>query len=241
MIEANDVLQNFESFDLTKGEREYLKGQSKRIAYLTNLVQGYSDKMGGPLSILDVGPHFLTRCLMDLVTPRPQISTLGYPFPKLVPEAEVKRKVVLNFNELPKDKLGFDAGSFDLITICEVVEHLFTPPDVILNLLKPLLKKDGRLILGTPNAVSISHRMRMMLGENPFHRLNPNWKSGVAHIREYTMAELRDYAREVGLISDFEEYNDYWGHSMHIPNIEALERENPSYRGGITIVFKAGG
>ena len=61
--------------------------------------------------------------------------------------------------------------------------------------------------------------------------------SGEAHIREYTMNELREYGEAAGLKAIREEYCSYWPQPIHIENIETLENENPSYRTGLTIIY----
>jgi SAM-dependent methyltransferase len=235
----DEVIALFDSFGLTAGEAEYLRGQSRRIAYLTTLIQGYCAEREEASQILDIGPHFLTRCLLESLTPRPNMSTIGYEFPNLMPADLVREHATLDLNELGSSGLPFQPESFDIIVICEVVEHLFIPPDVVLACLANLLKRPGGVIvLGTPNAVSLAHRLRMMLGENPFHPLDPNWKSGLGHIREYTMQELRNYGEAAGLRVVFEEYCSYWEQGMYIENIEALEQDIPSYRTGLTIVYQ---
>ncbi|MGA3400721.1 MAG: methyltransferase domain-containing protein [Acetobacteraceae bacterium] len=236
---AEDVVAMFATFGLTPGEAEYLQGQAKRVAYLTDLIQKYCEERGEASHLLDVGPHFLTRCLLESITPRPIMSTIGYEFPKLMPPDMVHEHATIDLNEIGSLPLPFEPESFDIVVICEVVEHLFIPPDVVLSYLMKLLKRPGGIIvLGTPNAVSLAHRLRMMLGENPFHPLNPNWRSGLGHIREYTMQELRSYGEAANLRVVFEEYCDYWEQGMYIEQIASLERDIPSYRTGLTVVYQ---
>jgi predicted SAM-dependent methyltransferase len=235
---SDEVLDLFSSLALDEGEVTYLRGQARRIAYLRDLVQRYCDKHSGVSNILDVGPHFLTRCLLETILPKPEMSTLGVEFPKLVPPNMVHQHATVDLNECGSLPLPFEPESFDIIVICEVIEHLFIPPDVVLTFLKKLVRKPGGIILvGTPNAVCLSNRLRMMQGENPFHLLSPDWKSGAGHIREYTMRELRTYGQSAGLNAVLEEYCDYWGQFIHIDNIAEIESEVPSYRTGLTIVF----
>ncbi len=167
------------------------------------------------------------------------MSTIGYEFPKLVPLNLIHKHATVNLNECGSLALPFEPDSFDIIVICEVVEHLRIPPDVVLTFLKKLVKKPGGIIIvGTPNAVCLANRLRMMMGENPFHLLSPDLGSGAGHIREYTMEELRKYGHNAGLNVHFEEYCSYWGQYIHINNIEEIEREVPSYRTGLTIVYQ---
>jgi predicted SAM-dependent methyltransferase len=237
---AEEVMEIFSSLDLESGQELYLRNQARRLAYLRDLVQRYCDDYHGALRILDVGPHFLTRCLLETISPKPQMSTLGYEFPKLVPRNLIHQHATANLNECGSLALPFEPESFDIILICEVVEHLRIPPDVVLTFLKKLVKKpEGIIIVGTPNAACLSNRLRMMMGENPFQLLSADLGSGAGHIREYTMQELRKYGENAGLNVKFEEYCSYWRQHIQINNIEEIERDVPSYRTGLTIVYQS--
>jgi SAM-dependent methyltransferase len=237
----NDVLRLFSSFDLDVAELDYLNGQSARIGYLRDLVQSFCSKLDGIADILDVGPHFLTRFLAETASPRPRISTLGYAYPKILPAEFVHGHANIDLNECGSMPLPFASESFDVILICEVIEHLFIPPSIVLSFLRDLLKRPGGVIIaGTPNAVSISKRLRMMMGENPYQELSPQYRSGKVHIREYTMHELHKYGTQAGLKVVFEEYCNYWDQYLFpgARDISALERDVETYRGGLTIVYQ---
>jgi hypothetical protein len=228
----------FGSVELTDGEREYLAGQSERIRYTRDIVQSVVDGLGRQADILDVGPHFLTRFLIDTLTPAARFSTLGQGYDKIVPSKLIEAHFEADLNDCASLALPDLEGKFDIIVLCEVVEHLFIPPEVVFRFLSTFLKKDtGRIVVGTPNAVCLSNRIRMMMGENPFHRLSPDWRSGAGHIREYTMQELREYGSNAGLSVEREEYCSYWGHQILDDRISVIEEDVPSYRTGITMVY----
>lgn len=241
---AEDVLAMFATFDLAQEERDYLPPQARRIAQVVNVVQKFCDGRTEPCHILDVGPHFLTRCLADSLTPRPIMSTLGYPFPKLMPPERLHQHATMDFNDFASQPPPFDEGSFDIITICEVVEHMLIPPDITLAFLARMLKRPhGIIVVGTPNAVCLTNRLRMAMGENPFQRLVADWRSYRVHIREYTMQELREYGEAANLKVIFEEFSDYWEYSVFVPgmttkDVATLEHDSPSNKNGITIVYQ---
>ena len=66
-----------------------------------------------------------------------------------------------------ENKLPFEDDFFDVITGLEVIEHI-VDTDSFLNEIKRVLKRDGILILATPNVLSLSRRIMSLLGINPF-------------------------------------------------------------------------
>jgi SAM-dependent methyltransferase len=62
-----------------------------------------------------------------------------------------------NLETSPPSELG-QAGSFDCIILINVIEHFLEPERVLLGLFR-LLKPQGQVLLMTPNADSLSHRI----------------------------------------------------------------------------------
>lgn len=58
----------------------------------------------------------------------------------------------------PLEEAGFADGSFDAITLSHVIEHLADPLDQLRRCGK-LLRKGGRVVVTTPNAESLGHRI----------------------------------------------------------------------------------
>jgi 2-polyprenyl-3-methyl-5-hydroxy-6-metoxy-1,4-benzoquinol methylase len=237
---AQDVLTFFGAKNLNDSQLNYLKEQAERLAYTRNLVQSYCTNRNESARILDVGQHFLTVLIAETLTPQPIVSTIGHPNAELVDRKTIHAHHTLDLNRCGDSERPFGSTSFDIITFCEVVEHLYIPPYVVLTFLKQLLAGDGKLILGTPNAASLTKRIRMLIGDNPFAELVPDNRYGLIHIREYTMAELvRDGAR-AGLKASFTEYCNYWvpRYLIGTPQLVEAERSIPSFRGGLTVVYQ---
>jgi len=66
------------------------------------------------------------------------------------------RKVDLN------QPLPYSNESFDFVVCVEVIEHLYNPWFVISEL-RRVLKENGKLIISTPNILSIKSRMRFFV------------------------------------------------------------------------------
>lgn len=94
-------------------------------------------------------------------------------------------------NELP-----FQNNTFDLIIACEIIEHLYDT-DFFISELKRVLRKDGVLILTTPNLVSLVNRIKIVFGAYP--SFVPEYRiGGAGHIRAYTIPVLKEQLKSHG-------------------------------------------
>ncbi|KKS28499.1 MAG: Two-component response regulator [candidate division WWE3 bacterium GW2011_GWC1_42_102] len=66
-----------------------------------------------------------------------------------------------------EEKLPYEDNKFDVVFAGEVLEHLVNT-DGFVEEIKRILKKDGYLILTTPNTASLARRILLLLGRNPF-------------------------------------------------------------------------
>lgn len=87
---------------------------------------------------------------------------------------------------------GFDADSFDIVTLFEVIEHLLDPIEVVTEIAR-ILKPGGLLVIGTGNADSWT-----------VQALGAKWeyfdiRSHGGHISFYTPASMRLLADKTGL------------------------------------------
>ena len=173
----------------------YSKRQKKRFATTFDICKKYVPDRHS--RVLDIGRSNLTYMLSQYYS---HVFTLGY---DLTVDAGGHRETVqlgnvehitydLNESKNPETWPDYP-NSFDLIVYCETLEHLTTPPEFSLLMLKYLLKPGGFIIVTTPNAVSIHKRIIILMGKNPYERiryygLNPG------HFREYTKEELVEIA-----------------------------------------------
>ncbi len=149
--------------------------------------------------ILDIGMGFQTMLLSRLL-PDSQVDCLGV-------EQDNRFAPSRNFTFRNCDLndvavAGFDRHSiavrYDLIVFMEVLEHLYTPPHLVLEYLASLLNDGGVIILTTPNAAWLKNRLKMLRGKNPFELLKADRKD-MGHIREYTLDELQNAFAHTGL------------------------------------------
>jgi hypothetical protein len=156
-----------------------------RFAFLIDILRPLAARPG--VRILDVGPSPLTRLIsLRLGVP---VETLGLEPADPRPDHR-HHSFDLNDAQFPQ-RWRSDLGPYDIIVFAEVVEHLYTAPDLVLPYLRQLLDKGGILLLQTPNAAALRKRVKLALGLNPFERIRID-RSNPGHFREYTLAELRE-------------------------------------------------
>lgn len=143
--------------------------------------------------VLDIGPSPLT----DMLRSRLNVSldTLG-----LEPDRDTESGKHFRFDLNDAQERGrwrLDLGPYDVIVFAEVIEHLYTAPELVLDYLARLLAPGGALVLQTPNAASLRKRVKLALGLNPFERIRVS-RANPGHFREYTLAELVDLLSHAG-------------------------------------------
>jgi SAM-dependent methyltransferase len=164
-----------------------------RFAFLLDTLRPYAARAQGQARLLDVGASPLTAMLARELGLR--VDTLG-----LEPDGEVdgRRHFHFDLNEAQfPDRWRTDVGRYDIIVFAEVVEHLYTAPELVLAYLREILAPDGVLLLQTPNAVALRKRVKMLLGSNPFELIRTD-RANPGHFREYTARELQDALRGAG-------------------------------------------
>lgn len=152
--------------------------------------------------VLDVGESVCTRLLAESLArsmgARACVHTIDMRPDRTQPHlgpASRNFQVDLNSAAAP---LRSDIPRADLILFSEVLEHLHVAPQHVLRALRALMNPGAVLILQTPNALALHKRVAMLMGRHPYERIRED-ASCPGHVREHTLEELRDYARESGL------------------------------------------
>lgn len=103
--------------------------------------------------------------------------------------------------DVMKDKLPFADASMDAVSFMDVIEHLHGSPKPILEEIFRVLKPGGRLMLSTPNSVSLRHRLAVLFGISNYIPVDYFYNAPLpyyAHVREFTMNELAYCMRMAG-------------------------------------------
>lgn len=92
--------------------------------------------------------------------------------------------------------LPFRNESFDAIFAGEIIEHILDT-DGFLEECYRVLRPGGRLVLTTPNLVSLVWRCQLLAGRVPIE-IDHSARTGAGHVRYYTLATLTSQLRERG-------------------------------------------
>lgn len=150
-----------------------------------------------PIRLLDIGPGYQTLMFRRL-WPEIKIDTLGFPDDKF-PPADAEHRAVFDLNDA-SDVARWPVlpHTYDIVTYCEVVEHLYTSPVHSLRFLASTLAKGGYLLVTTPNGIALHRRLRLLLGRNPQELIRADL-SNPGHYREYASHELISLAARARL------------------------------------------
>jgi 2-polyprenyl-3-methyl-5-hydroxy-6-metoxy-1,4-benzoquinol methylase len=172
----------------------YARFHRPRFTFLIDVLRPYVRRPG--VRILDVGPSPLTPLMSREL--RLPVESLGLEPEESDPKEARHRHHSFDLNDAQyRERWRTNLGPYDIVVFAEVVEHLYTAPDLVLAYLRQLLAPGGILLLQTPNAAALRKRVKLALGLNPFERIRLD-RSNPGHFREYTLAELLDMLTRAG-------------------------------------------
>jgi SAM-dependent methyltransferase len=226
----------------------YVAFHRPRFAFLLQILR---ENLGGQnRRILDIGRSHLTGMIGRGLNIH--VDSLG-----LEPDEELStgRHYCFDLNDTQyPDRWRGGLPQYDVVVFAEVIEHLYTAPELVLKFLWQLLVPGGLLLLQTPNAVSLGKRVKLALGANPFERIRAD-RLNPGHFREYTLQELIDILR-CSQFSVERTYQRYYFDTRFAEHETGSERPKPisgsirnvayrllppSLREGITIVARKEG
>ena len=230
---ASDVVDIFADWELSAEQRSYLVFHAERYAFTLALLRRLG--VGQRSRLLDIGPSFQTHLFRTMLGA--DVAAMGNGPAGAQRDFQCDIRCDLNTGVCD----SAPAGTFDFISVLEVIEHLHVSPVRALTFLARFLAPDGVLVVQTPNAVSLPKRLAMLRGRNPFELLRDS-EHNVGHIREYTLAEIRDMGEAASLAYMEQHVLDYW--PLNGEGIKAaLYRASlpmlwATLRAGITMVFR---
>ena len=196
MIDKNNIIDYYRNKLTDKESLRYLTVHAKRYAFLLKKIFKIRNTISDEkINIMDIGPSYLTELIQNTF-PNDTVYSLGYShaesrgghFPEGV---KVNKGRIIHFDlNMAQDRdKWITAPVCKIVIFAEVIEHLYTAPNLILNFIRTLLDIDSSLIIQTPNAVSLFNRLKMICGENPFEMIRES-NLNPGHFRVYTKKEL---------------------------------------------------
>lgn len=129
--------------------------------------------------------------------------------------------------------LPYADGRFQVVLLCEVLEHFTDDPCWPLIEIRRVLAPGGTLVLTTPNAASLINVARLAAGENVHDAYSAYGPHG-RHNREYTAPEVRRLLREQGFgVEELFTSDVHPDPAPRLPSawVAALRRERPGTLG----------
>lgn len=160
------------------------------------IIESLKKHISNSSKVLDVGvrPYSLAVLLNNIFNCK--VFGICKSHNLITPLKQKKHYAVEEKFEFPKiflnteiDIFPFSDNLFDAVVFTEIIEHLLFSPTHALYEIHRVLKKDGILIITTPNAISLSKILRWIKRKNIFDQLSLDDIYG-RHNREYTMKEL---------------------------------------------------
>jgi hypothetical protein len=170
--------------EIRGSDRGYTAYHAPRYALLLSLMSRYG--VSSSSRILDIGRSDLTTLLRTTFDAK--VDTLGFEADSDGPEG---RHFFFDLNQAQRQSTWrTDLPKYDAVVMAEVIEHLYTAPELVLAFVRSLVADGGLFFLGTPNAASLTKRIKALIGRNPYERIRID-NTAPGHFREYTMSELK--------------------------------------------------
>jgi 2-polyprenyl-3-methyl-5-hydroxy-6-metoxy-1,4-benzoquinol methylase len=127
------------------------------------------------------------------------LNVKGEPLIPLLKSYSKKKGVQIIARDVYTEGIPFPDETFDLVIFSEVIEHLPNSPKPLLSDIYRVMRKNGWMILTTPNLVSFKRRISTLFGfstrsplKSFYHMVGyPPGSVYRGHNREYTLAEVK--------------------------------------------------
>ena len=230
-----------------EGESKYLinarRSYRRTVEDVVRLFPQRQPSSGEQVKILEIGAYL---GVVSLTLSRLGFSVTACDIPEFMQNEKLRERyrlsgidvVSANLQELEKFS---QLEKFDMVIMCETLEHLNFNPIPVFLMINQVLKDCGIFYLSLPNLASLVNRAKLLLGmsvHNPIEdffaqfRKDSNMLVGL-HWREYVGCELKEIIDRTGFHVDRHYY-----FTSHQPSMVArvLYRLIPSIRPNQTLV-----
>lgn len=217
--------------------RRYHRTHAKRLASDLEIIERYG---GAQAVVLEYGavPLLMTAALSELGYRVQGLDVAPERFSTAIAELELDVRRC----DVESEAVPFDSETFDLVVFSELFEHLRIDPIFTLGEVHRILKRDGLLLLSTPNLRSFRGLRNLLV-----HHLGHASSGGVyeqydklrtlghmGHVREYTVREVAEFLDRIGFRAEKVIFRG--GHGTGL--VGWAERLAPSLRPFFTLVAR---
>ncbi len=222
-----DYLATFEWFR-EPVKQGYLNQAIDRFTHTLNIIP----RLPNPeqVRVLEIGgqPYFMTVLIakffgyqVEVINEPSPNSTEGDNHHRLNNDLGETYDITFKMADIEYDSWPYKDDTFDLVIYCEVLEHLVYDPTHTLVEAHRVLKKDsGRLLLSTPNALTVMALIQMIKGDNffpPYDGINYHAR----HHRLFSTDELIHLLQKIGyeVSACYAAYDDSYFHPSRLDRL----------------------
>lgn len=104
----------------------------------------------------------------------------------------------------------FESGTFEVVTITDVLEHVINPINLLTEA-RRILRPEGKIIVQVPNFSRLGNRIRMLFAGDPRDKLHwGGYGDGMEHLHWFTQPKLREFLVQTG-------FSDIIFHAVGLP------------------------
>jgi SAM-dependent methyltransferase len=196
---------------LMKWGLAYAKNHQPRVALDVELAQSLR-----PRSVLNIGgAPFLFEHLLHQADPSLQIASIDLEPERFGAFCQSVPFRIIAGNIETGEGLSDIPGTCDLVVFNQVFEHCRIDLVGLMERMAGFLAPDGKLLITTPNGLSMAGMLRMLQGKTG-PALYPEWSKlehlgHMGHVREYSLGELDIFFRKCGFTVERAEYRRFPG------------------------------
>lgn len=168
--------------------RRYRKRYLKTVQLLTEL------PLPRPARLLEVGGGQIALLMRGLFEDDTTVADISEDHAEAVTRFGVNHVICdLLYDDLP------ETNAYDIVVLCEVIEHLPIPVHLVLAKIRQWLKPGGYILLTTPNLYRLRNGLRLLLGLPLFCPFfYPERGNSLGHPLEYSADHLRWQMEQAG-------------------------------------------
>lgn len=246
MNKKKTVNQNFYSSNYSNESWRSLL-QNEALLLLERIKNLHLFKKGS--SVLDVGCG--SGDLGGMIKQKFNASVHGTEINDVAIEKAAKQGILVKHADI-EEGWPYKDKQFNVVTATEIIEHVVDPDHVLVEA-KRVLKKNGYLVITTPNLSAWFNRIIFLFGYHPFfmeastvdktvglkftRRLTSN-REPVGHIRCFTLRALRDILELHGYKIVLIKGNRGYYFPQPMKTVDVLMSYVPSLSANLTVVAK---